>query len=49
MPAISKGPPQNYRRVIDVVEEVLTVSGYGPLKMASMSLIIKCFKRSRNH
>ena len=28
MAAISKGPPQIYRRDIDVVEEVLTVSGY---------------------
>ena len=29
MAAISKGPPRNYRSVIDVVEEVRTVSGYG--------------------
>ena len=28
MAAITKGPPQIYRRVIDVVEEILTVSGY---------------------
>ena len=28
MAAITKGPPQIYRRVIDVVEEILTGSGY---------------------
>ena len=43
MAAISKGPLQIYRRVIDVVEEILTVSGY---RLEWMTIVpIKIFQK----
>ena len=43
MAAISKEPLQIYRRVIDVVEEILTVSGY---RLEWMTIVpIKIFRK----